>query len=371
MERTRWIFLDQLGPHFDDGGPMLLVESKSSWRGRTLHRAKLQLLLSAIRHRARDLGDRVDFRQVEHYSEVVDGRDDLQVIDPTSYRARRLVRRVGAEILPSRGFVTSESDFAAWADSRAGKRLLMEDFYRVVRQRTGVLMEGRSPPAVAGTTTTTTARSPEGRRLARPARTSLARGGRHRRGGAARHRPLGARRVVTLVGDAGPRRFAATAVEAEAALADFVEVRLPDFGPFEDATLSGDWTMAHSLISAPMNLGLLDPREVIDTVAAAYAAGDAPIRSVEGFVRQVMGWRDYMWHLYWRLGEDYATSNNKLAAHEPLPQVFATLGRDLGVRMAARASRPTPRARRSSRRTAWPRRSTGCTGTGGVTTSSA
>jgi len=67
---------------------------------------------------------------------------------------------------------------------------------------------------------------------------------------------------------------------------------------------------------------------VIDAVAAAYTAGDAPIRSVEGFVRQVMGWRDYMWHLYWRLGEDYATSNNALGATEPLPDVFATLGRD-------------------------------------------
>jgi len=330
MDRTRWIFLDQLGPHFDDGGPMLLVESRSSWRGRTLHRAKLQLLLSAIRHRARDLGDRVDFRQVEHYSEAVDGRDDLQVIDPTSYRARRLVRRVGAEVLPSRGFVTSESDFAAWADSRAGKRLLMEDFYRVVRQRTGVLMEGQEPaggrwnhdhdnrekpPKGAASLGLPAPLWPEEDDIDEEVRHDIAR---WERDG-----------VVTLVGDAGPRRFAATAAEAEAALADFVEVRLPDFGPFEDATLSGDWTMAHSLISAPMNLGLIDPRDVIDTVAAAYAAGDAPIRSVEGFVRQIMGWRDYMWHLYWRLGEDYATSNNKLEAHEPLPQVFATLGRDL------------------------------------------
>ena len=103
---------------------------------------------------------------------------------------------------------------------------------------------------------------------------------------------------ITLVGDDGPRRFAATGAEAEAALADFVETRLGDFGPFEDATLTGDWTMAHSLLSAPMNLGLLDPRHVVDTVAAQYTEGNAPLSSVEGFVRQVAGWRDYVWHLY-------------------------------------------------------------------------
>ncbi|GAA0963097.1 cryptochrome/photolyase family protein [Frigoribacterium faeni] len=329
MDRTRWIFLDQLGPHFDDGGPMLLVESRSSWRGRTLHRAKLQLILSAIRHRARDLGDRVDFRQVEHYSEAVDGRDDLQVIDPTSYRARRLVRRVGAEILPSRGFVTSEADFAAWADSRTGKRLLMEDFYRGVRERTGVLMEGREPAGGRWNHDhDNRERPPKGAASLGlppplwPAEDDIDEEVRH---DIARWERDG---VVTLVGADAPRRFAATAAEAEAALADFIEVRLPDFGPFEDATLGGDWTMAHSLISAPMNLGLLDPRRVIDAVEAAYVAGDAPVRSVEGFVRQVMGWRDYMWHLYWHLGEDYATSNNALGAREALPDVFASLGRD-------------------------------------------
>jgi deoxyribodipyrimidine photolyase-related protein len=124
---------------------------------------------------------------------------------------------------------------------------------------------------------------------------------------------------VTLVGDDGPRRFSATMGEARLALDDFIESRLGDFGPFEDATLTGDWTMAHSLLSAPLNLGLLDPREVIDRVEAEYRAGRAPIGSVEGIVRQLCGWRDWVWHLYWRLGEDYVNSN-ALAATEPIPR---------------------------------------------------
>jgi deoxyribodipyrimidine photolyase-related protein len=131
--------------------------------------------------------------------------------------------------------------------------------------------------------------------------------------------------LVQLVGDDGPRRFAATAAEAERALADFIEVRLNDFGPFEDAMLSGDWTMSHSLLSAPMNLGLLDPMHAIETVAAEHAAGRAPLASVEGFVRQIMGWRDYVWHLYWYLGEGYRTGSNALDAHTPLPEEFRRL----------------------------------------------
>ncbi len=114
---------------------------------------------------------------------------------------------------------------------------------------------------------------------------------------------------MRFVGEDGPRRFAATRAEALAALDDFVEHRLPDFGRYEDAMLREDRWMAHSLLSAPLNLGLLDPLEVVHAAEEAYAAGHAPIASVEGFVRQVIGWRDYIWNLYWYLGEDYRARN--------------------------------------------------------------
>lgn len=326
MERVRWIFAGQLGSQFDDGGRMLLVEARSVFGRAPIHRAKAHLILSAIRHRAAELGDRVEFRQVENYSEAVTGRDDLQVIDPTSWSARRFVRRVGAEILPSRGFITTEEDFGAWADGRGGKRLVMEDFYRAVRQRTGLLMEGESPaggqwnydhdnrsapPKGAVSLGLPDPWWPEEDEIDAEVRADLDR--------------WQAEGVVQLVGDDGPRRFAATEAEASSALQDFIDSRLNDFGPFEDATLTGDWTMAHSLLSAPMNLGLLDPRVAVDAVAAEYAAARAPLASVEGFVRQIVGWRDYIWHLYWRLGEHYVGSHNALAATKPLPAAFLTL----------------------------------------------
>ncbi|MCU1424540.1 MAG: hypothetical protein JWM51_831 [Microbacteriaceae bacterium] len=105
MSHVRWIFAGQLGEQFDDGGPMLLIEARSALKRRPMQRAKAHLILSAIRHRARGLGDRVEFHQVDTYAEVVAGGTDLEVIDPTSFAGRRAVRRYGARVLPSRGFV--------------------------------------------------------------------------------------------------------------------------------------------------------------------------------------------------------------------------------------------------------------------------
>ncbi|MES2095103.1 MAG: cryptochrome/photolyase family protein [Actinomycetota bacterium] len=324
MERTRWIFAGQLGGAFDDGGRMLLVEARSVLRRAPLHRAKAHLILSAIRHRAAELGDRVEFHQVERYRDVVHGRDDLEVIDPTSYAARRLVRSVGATVLPSRGFVTSEADFTEWADARTS-RPIMEDFYRWVRARTGILLDGEAPaggrwnfddenrqPPPKGAVSLGLPEPwwPEEDDIDQEVRADLD-----------RWQDSG---EIHLVGEDGPRRFAATAHEARRALEDFIESRLGGFGPFEDATLTGDWTMAHSLLSAPLNLGLLDPRDVIDRAEAEYRAGNAPIASVEGIVRQLCGWRDWVWHLYWRLGEDYV-DRNALGATTPVPHELLEL----------------------------------------------
>src|ERR1700710_1063345 len=94
-ERTRWIFAGQLGPLFDDGGPMMIIEARSVFGRRPMHRAKAHLLLSAMRHRAAELGERVEFHQVDRYDQIVAGRADLEVIDPTSWGARRFVRKHG------------------------------------------------------------------------------------------------------------------------------------------------------------------------------------------------------------------------------------------------------------------------------------
>ena len=158
--RTRWLFADQLGPHFLDGcgsgedasaeppeQQVLLIESRAVFARRRFHRAKAHLVLSALRHRAGELGARATYLQVGTYRDAL-GRVPgvaLEVVHPTSHAALRFVRSLdGVDVLPARGFVTSMDDFASWM-SRGQKRQRMEDFYRRARTEHDVLMEGTKP----------------------------------------------------------------------------------------------------------------------------------------------------------------------------------------------------------------------------------
>ncbi|HEU5483924.1 MAG TPA: cryptochrome/photolyase family protein [Microlunatus sp.] len=327
----RWLFGDQLGRHFldDTDAPVLLIESTAVLRRRVFHRQKLHLVLSAMRHRAAELGDRCRYVRTETYRDGLEQvGDDLEVLQPTSWAALhfvdRLAERRTVERLPARGFSASRAEFAAWAEARGRRRLLMEDFYRDSRRRLGILMDGadpvggrwnfdaenREPPPRGQATLGLPEPSwPEEDDIDASVRADLDRL---------------AGEGVEFLGEDGPRLFAATREEALMALRDFIDHRLADFGRYEDAILSGDRWMAHSLLSAPLNLGLLDPVEVVRAAEQAYHDGAAPLAAVEGFVRQVIGWRDYIWHLYWYLGESYRT-NNKLSQRRSIDGWFAEL----------------------------------------------
>jgi len=122
---------------------------------------------------------------------------------------------------------------------------------------------------------------------------------------------------IRFLGHDGPRRFAVTRSEAEAALDDFLDNRLSLFGPYEDAVLWRDPFMAHSLLSVPLNLGLLHPAEVVAQAEERWRADQATLTSVEGLIRQIIGWREYVWHLYWHLGESYELRNELDSTVEP------------------------------------------------------
>ena len=326
MTTTRWLFADQLGPQFLDtpDQPALLVESRAVFRRRRFHRAKAHLLLSGLRHRARELGDQVTYLQVDGYDEAlaqVDG--ELSVVQPTSYAADRFVRERGIEVVPEgRGFATTREDFAGWVSGR--KRLLLEDFYRWQRVRFDLLMEGSDPVGGQWNLDHDNREPP-------PKRATLGLPGpwevveddiddgvrqdldRWERDG-----------QVSFVGEDAPRWAAVTRREAEASLAHFVEHRLRDFGPTEDAMLAADPWMSHSALSPAINLGLLHPLECVHAAEQAYREGRAPLNSVEGYVRQVIGWREYIWALYWHFPQDYRR-RNALEAREELPEWFRTL----------------------------------------------
>jgi len=326
---TRWLFADQLGPQFLDtpDQPALLVESLAVFRRRRFHRAKAHLLLSGLRHRALELGEQVTYVRADTYDEALEQVDGpLSVVQPTSYAADRFVRERGIEVVPEgRGFATTREDFGAWVSGR--KRLLMEDFYRWQRTRFELLMEG-SQPVGGQWNLDHDNREPPPRRetlgLVDPwlaveddvdagVREDLDRWVRDG--------------LVSFVGDDGPRWAPVTREEAQQALAHFVEHRLRDFGPTEDAMLARDPWMAHSALSPALNLGLLHPLECVHAAEQAYRDGLAPLGSVEGYVRQVIGWREYVWSLYWHFPPDYRR-RNALQARTDVPEWFRTLDAD-------------------------------------------
>lgn len=326
----RWCFADQLGPHFldDPDQPVLLIESRAVFERRRFHRRKAHLVLSALRHRAAELAEQATFLQTRTYREALDRvTDPVSVCQPTSWAADRFVRSVpGVEVLPARGFCTPREEFDAWAQRQ--RALLLENFYRDARRRFDLLMDGgqpaggrwnfdadnrEPPPKNAAALGVPAPWRPDEDEIDEQVRADL---DRWERDGA-----------VRFVGRDGPREFPVTATEAQAALRVFVRDRLPHFGPHEDAMLSGDRVMAHSLLSAPMNLGLLDPLDCAYAAEDAYRAGHAPLASVEGYVRQLIGWRDYIWHVYWHFGDDYRR-RNALQARSPLPDWFADLDAD-------------------------------------------
>lgn len=327
-----WLFADQLGPATYGGEhahrEVLLVEAASALRKRRYHRQKLHLVLSALRHAAADLGDRATHVRADNYTEALaDFKRPVLVYEPTSFAAEAFVHRLKdeglvADVLPTPTFALSRKDFGDWAGERT--RFRMEDFYRDQRRRFDVLMEGKDPVGNRWNYDEDNREPPPKKQ------TSL--------DVPAPYRPreddidervradLDAMNLDTVGAD-GPRLFAVTPAEAKRALTRFIEHRLSTFGRYEDAIMGDDWAMSHSLLSVPLNLGVLHPLDAVEAAERAYREDGAPLAAVEGFIRQILGWREYMWHLYWHFGPDY-TENNELSARRKLPEWWADLDAD-------------------------------------------
>lgn len=316
---------------FDPGRDrVFMAEVSSEGEHVWSHKARIALFLSAMRHFRDDLCARgrdvvyVELAESTLGAELAKAVERLRpervvVVEPGEWRVKEeLLRAVPSlEIRPDRHFLCSTEEFRAWAKGRKQPR--MEFFYREMRKQTGILMEdGR--PAGGAFNFDASNRESFGAKGPGPVRPPLS-------------FPPDAttREVLDLVG----RRFAAhpgsldrfdwsvTRAEALRALDDFVVHRLPSFGRYEDAMWSGEPFLFHARLSAAMNLKLLDPREVLRGAEAAWRAGKAPIESVEGFVRQVLGWREYVRGVYWLRMPEYL-AENALGADRPLPPFYWT-----------------------------------------------
>ncbi len=298
------------------------------------HQKKIALLFSAMRHFAEDLRDAgwtVDYVGIDDpdNSHSFDGEVARAVI---RHGATRIVTTEAGEwrvmaaqrgwaalasvdIRPDDRFLISRTEFAAWAAGR--KRLVMEDFYRMMRRRTGLLMDGAEPAGGAWNFDTEN-RKPAPKGMVFPATPAFA-------PDAITGAVLKAvaARFGNHFGDLLPFARAVTRDQALACLADFVAHRLPRFGDFQDAMVDGEDHLFHSELSSLINCGLLSALEVCRAAEAAYRAGAVPINAAEGFVRQILGWREYVRGIHFVAGPDY-TARNHLNATRDLPEFYWT-----------------------------------------------
>jgi deoxyribodipyrimidine photolyase-related protein len=308
---------------------VLLVEVAEETTYVRHHKQKIALILAAMRHFSAGLageGIRVDHVRLDAPENTGSFRGEvtravarhsvtrLVVTEPGEWRVRSDMERweteagVPIEIREDTRFVCSHARFGAWAAGK--KQLRMEFFYREMRRLTGYLMDG-DEPAGGQWNFDHDNREALPAHVHAPARPGFAPDPVTRE-----VLDLVARRFPDHFGDLEPFRWAATREGALAALHAFVADGLPSFGAYQDAMKTGEPFLFHALLSPYLNIGLLDPREVCEAALAAYDKGDAPIASVEGFVRQIIGWREYVRGIYWLKMPAYVDTNALQAARK-------------------------------------------------------
>ena len=296
------------------------------------------VFLSAMRHFAAhmsDQGRRVIYSELdaEDNSGTLAGEltkaiqlhrpEKLVMTAPGEWRVLQDLRRVAREhqitleIRDDTHFFSTVRDFAQHAEGR--KQLRLEFFYREMRQRTGILMEGKQPLGGQWNFDAEN-RASFGKKgppaLPKPSRfepDDITQKVMH----------LVNRKMADHPGSVAEFGWPVTRAQALQALSEFIAHRLPSFGLYQDAMWEGEVWLYHSHLSSALNLKLLNPREVIAAATEALHQGHAPLPAVEGFIRQILGWREYVRGIYWTHMPDYVELNH-MQASEALPRFFWT-----------------------------------------------
>lgn len=306
------------------------------------HKSRIALFLSAMRHfRDTLIAENVPivYHQLGHHafaslSETLAATlvslkpSTIVMARPGEFRIQEAFSRcanahgVPLRLAPDRHFVMSTGDFALWANSR--NTLRSEHLYRVLRRRTGILMIGSEPQGGRWNYDAEN-RHPFGRQGPPPAPPPAA------------FAPDDITRKVlrdvethfpSHPGQTAAFDWPVTAAQAKSALTDFLEHRLARFGRYQDALWTGHPYLFHARLSPALNLKLLSPREVLAAAAQSFAAGNAPLAAVEGFVRQILGWREFIRGVYWTQMPGYL-DNNALEARNRLPDFYWTADTDM------------------------------------------
>lgn len=300
------------------------------------HKQKIALILSAMRHFAdllRSDGISVDYVFLDDAANTGSftselGRalsrhqaEHIVVTHPGEWRVLTMMQNwqqqfsTPVEIREDDRFLCSQAEFTQWANDRNSLR--MEYFYRYMRRKTGWLMNGDQPEGgqwnydVENRKTLPADLELPQRKHFKPDKITI--------------------QVMTLVdqryndhfGELQSFGWGVTRQYALVALEHFIVDCLSRFGDYQDAMKAGEDLMFHAVLSPYINIGLLDPGEVCEAAVDAYHKGNAPLSAVEGFVRQILGWREFVRGIYWMHMPAYAQSNY-LNASRPLPEFYWT-----------------------------------------------
>ena len=343
MGRLILVMGDQLSwqaPHLKDAVPgqdvIVMGEIAGEATRPRHHKQKIALIFSAMRH-FREALSAHGFTVLYHFYDAQSairnfedllqdahdqtGLTDIVMTQASEYRVAQWQSDLRESwtgditIHQDSRFLASHDEFALWAKGK--KQLRMEFFYREMRRKYNILLDGAEP--VGGQWNyDADNRKPPKSGLVIPPRTAFA-------------TDEITDEVLRLVrtefadhfGDIDNFELAVTHEQAEQVFATFLQERLANFGHYQDAMIQGEPFMYHAHIGFYLNIGLLDPLMIIQRAEAAYHAGDAPLNAVEGFIRQILGWREYIRGIYWYHMPDYAEANF-LDATRPLPAFFWT-----------------------------------------------
>ncbi|TAE57321.1 MAG: cryptochrome/photolyase family protein [Nostocales cyanobacterium] len=309
--------------------PIILIESLNHIKIRKYHKQKLVLVWSAMRHFAAELQDKgyaVTYQESEDFitalkTWVTENKiTELRVMTPNDKPFLQTIQNLNLSckiiLIPNNQFLWSREEFSEWAKTR--KSLLMEDFYRQGRRKFSILMDNNKPVGDKWNFDQENRKPPKGKLNTPSAKWFTP--------------DAITTEVINKVkslsddltyGKVDNFTWGINRQQALEILDWFITYRLPNFGTYQDAMVTGENTLWHALLSPYFNLGLLQPLEVIQAAEQAFYQHQLPLNSVEGFIRQVLGWREYMYGVYHFVEEEYKELNY-FNHTQPLPEFFWT-----------------------------------------------
>jgi deoxyribodipyrimidine photolyase-related protein len=319
MKRIIYVSFDQLNSNYGalkgadpKSDLIVLVESARMVTGSNWNKVRLYFLISSAHHFAKELteaGFKVIYQKaattVDGLKQVRSENGDLPIIaaTPNSFRLSKSLADFGVTFIENDFFLTPKELFTSWAESQ--KSYLMENFYRNQRIRLNILVEGGKPVGGAWN-------------FDKENRSPLPKG--YKFPPYLEYKPDDLDQMVAKqLGIEPNTTWATDRAGAKKVLKNFLDNHFKSFGPYEDAMTSDNWALHHSLLSPYLNNGLLHPSEVIDAAVKRFEKGDIPIQSAEGFIRQIIGWREYVNGMYWYLGQDYKELNHLNGNRKLLP----------------------------------------------------